>query len=491
MPKDDDHSHLLEREAGGIEHVEIRPIDVNRLQVLLGAEEVEAIEHQIERAWTMVQRRTIWNINSTARGGGVAEMLQPMLSYCLGLGLDVRWLVIPGREDFFEVTKRLHNHLHCSPGDGGPLGDAERQIYESVLAPSAEECANLIDPGDFVICHDPQTAGLLPELARRGAHVVWRCHIGHDAPDELARTAWKFLMPDLLCARGWVFSREAYIPEGLDRERCFIIRPSIDPLSAKNQPLSEEAIAAILTKSGLVSSDAQARSARFTREDGTVSTIENAADMIHTGGLPTLETSLIVQVSRWDHLKDPVGVLQAYARHLADGPGELMLAGPNVSAVADDPEGGRVLDEVEAAWRELPRPVRQRVSLACLPMKDLEENAAIVNALQRHADVVVQKSLYEGFGLTVTEAMWKSRPVVASAVGGIQDQIEDGVSGLLVADPGDLQAFADAVARLLGDVEAAERMGERAHRRVREHFLFVRHLFQYAELFERMANGRL
>jgi hypothetical protein len=173
-------------------------------------------------------------------------------------------------------------------------------------------------------------------------------------------------------------------------------------------------------------------------------------------------------VSRWDQLKDPIGVMDGFAQLLDDnraGDADLVLAGPNVTAIADDPEGAETLDGVLAHWRALPHGHRGRIHLACLPMADTEENAVIVNALQRHATVVVQKSLHEGFGLTVAEAMWKARPVVGSAVGGIQEQIEDGVSGLLLKEPGDLAAFGGLLERLLGDPAAAR--SQRGRRQVR------------------------
>ncbi len=157
---------------------------------------------------------------------------------------------------------------------------------------------------------------------------------------------------------------------------------------------------------------------------------------------------LVVQVSRWDRLKDPVGVLRGFAEVESDGHGAyLVLAGPSLGAVTDDPDGAAVLTEVAEEWHRLPEQIRSRVLLACLPMEDLDENAAIVNALQRQATIVVQKSLKEGFGLTVTEAMWKGRPVIATATGGIEDQIEDGVNGVLLKNPLDQAAFAAAVGR--------------------------------------------
>ncbi len=197
-----------------------------------------------------------------------------------------------------------------------------------------------------------------------------------------------------------------------------------------------------------------------------------------------LDVPLLAQVSRWDRLKDPLGVLASFAEHVrADDEPHLLLAGPDVTAVADDPEGQEVFAQVEAAWSELPRRVRRRVHLALLPMADVDENAVIVNAVQRRADVVAQKSLAEGFGLTVSEAMWKGRPVVASQIGGIREQIEDGVTGFLV-DPLDLRAFGERVSELLDDPHGAERMGAAAQTRVRELFLGPRHLGQYVELLE-------
>jgi trehalose synthase len=176
------------------------------------------------------------------------------------------------------------------------------------------------------------------------------------------------------------------------------------------------------------------------------------------------------------------GVILGFAGAPVPDDVHLMLVGPDVAGVADDPEGADVLAECGATWQGLPSRLRERVHLASVPTADLEENARIVNAIQRHASVVCQKSLAEGFGLTVTEAMWKARPVVATAVGGIQDQVHDGEDGLLIKDPYDLRALGDAVARLITDPALANRLGEAAHRTVRSRFLGDRHLEQYAEL---------
>jgi trehalose synthase len=211
--------------------------------------------------------------------------------------------------------------------------------------------------------------------------------------------------------------------------------------------MSFTGVTAVLRAGGLAADHHHPSRAVFERLDGSTGRVPRAAHMIEENALG-LDTPTVAQVSRWDRLKDPLGVLSAFVEHVrADEDPHLVLAGPDVTAVADDPEGAEVLAEVETAWRELPRAARRRVHLALLPMDDPDENAVTVNALQRRADVVVQKSIAEGFGLTVAEAMWKGRPVVASAVGGIQDQIEDGITGLLVA-PHDLPAFGAKVSAL-------------------------------------------
>src|SRR5439155_10843899 len=186
---------------------------------------------------------------------------------------------------------------------------------------------------------------------------------------------------------------------------------------------------------------------------------------------------VVTQVSRWDQLKDPVGVLGAFAGHVASrSAAHLLLAGPSTAAVADDPEGAQVLDAVRAGWHALPAAVRRRVHLCSLPMEDVEENAAIVNALQRHASVVVQKSLAEGFGLTVAEAMWKQRPVIGTAVGGIVDQIVTGETGFLLDDAHDLERYAHSVCSLLDNPMECDRMGANGRQRAEQKFLGDRHL---------------
>jgi trehalose synthase len=269
-----------------------------------------------------------------------------------------------------------------------------------------------------------------------------------------------------------------------------VLPPNIDPFSVKNEELSDESVCAILAQVGLVASPATCDAPTFTREDGSVGRVDRAAEVIRVGGPPSWDVPLVVQVSRWDAMKDPRGLVEGFARLVELGAprsAELVVAGPAVTAVADDPEGAEVFRSVEQTFRDLPHALRRPVQLALLPMDDIEENGAIVNALQRHAAIIVQKSLMEGFGLTVTEAMWKERPVVASAVGGIQDQIRDGVDGVLLHDPRDRGELAEALKHLLSDADLAARLGHAGHARVRENYLALTALERWGELVQQIV----
>jgi len=460
-------------------HVPVAPLPPERFRELLGERYAE-IEELIARGQELFAGRAVWHVNSTARGGGVAELLQSLLAYARGGGVDTRWVVVSGNPDFFQITKRIHNRLHGSEGDGGPLGDAEHAIYEDTLRENASELADTIAASDIVFLHDPQTAGLVDPIRATGATVVWRCHVGLDLPNDLARNAWNFLRGYVEDAHAYVFSRREFVWEGLASDKVWIVAPSIDAFSPKNQELEAEAVRAILGVAG-VREGGDPRQATFVREDGTPGRVDRAGEMFQDEPVPD-DVPLITQVSRWDRLKDPIGVVRGFADHIVDTDAHLLLAGPSVAAVADDPEGAEVLAEVDAYRRELDPAVRRRVHMATLPMDDFQENAAIVNAIQRHSDIVVQKSIAEGFGLTVAEAMWKSRPVVATRAGGIQDQIIDGENGVLLDDPHDLAGLGEALRRLLDDSGYARRLGDAARRRVEEQFLGTRSLIQYEQL---------
>ena len=402
----------------------------------------------------------------------MAEMLHLLVGYANEEGVDTRWVVIAGDPVFFAITKRLHNRLHGAQGDDGDLGPDEVEHYRSVLQANAEFLDKRIQPGDVVILHDPQTAGLASHLSHRRVRVVWRCHIGTDHGNTRTRQAWDFLLPQLSGTDAFVFSHAAFVPPELSESEVWIIEPSIDPLSPKNRFLPRARRMEVLAHIGLVPGERSVLS-------GAV-----LGDAAPFGP----NDRLVVQVSRWDYLKDMLGVLHGFAEHVAGRTNaRLALIGPAVDGVADDPEGERVLNECLSAWAALPQPTRDVVRLVALPMDDMATNALMVNALQRHASVVVQKSLQEGFGLTVTESMWKSRPVVASAVGGIVDQIAFG-TGILLEDPHDLDAFGRTLVTLLGQPAEMQSLGRRAREHVRQHFLTDRHLIEYARLLESVGR---
>ncbi|MGQ0433821.1 MAG: glycosyltransferase, partial [Microthrixaceae bacterium] len=463
-----------------VSEVHVQALAPARFETVIGEERAARFEAFAEGARRSLADRTILNVNSTATGGGVAEMLQTLLAYARGVGVDARWAVIEGNPAFFEVTKRIHNNLYGDAGDGGALDDRARAVYEETLRANAHDLLTLVRPGDIVLLHDPQTAGLVASVRQAGAAVVWRCHVGIDTPNDHSEAAWSFLRPYLEEVDALVFTRRAFAPHWATDGRLHVIAPSLDPFSTKNQPMADDEVGCVLSYAGLLGGQDGRVPAPFTRRDGSPGRVERHADVLQTGPPPPFDVPLVVQVSRWDRMKDMEGVMAGFADHV-DGTADahLVLAGPAVTGVADDPEGGAVLDECMTAWRRLPHAARARVHLACLPMHDPDENSVIVNALQRHAAVMVQKSLAEGFGLTVVEAMWKARPVVASAVGGIVDQIVDGEHGLLVHAPNDLAEFGSCVRRLLDDRPFAESLGANAHRRANEEFLGDRHLEQW------------
>ena len=469
----------------GLTEVGLQVISPERFREVIG-DGFDEFEPTIARARSELEGRVVWHINSTARGGGVAEMLRSYLAYVRGAGADVRWMAMDGNPRFFEVTKRLHNHLHGDPGDGGPLGEAERDVYRSTSAEAVAELAHLVRAGDIVFLHDPQTAGLAGLAHELGASVVWRCHVGVDRPNELVRGAWDFLRPELEGADALVFSRERFVWEGLKDRRIWIMPPTIDAFSPKNQDMDAETVASVLGTIGL-GPDGSLPPPTYRRNDGAPARVDRKATIVQEDRLPA-EAPLVAQVSRWDRLKDPLGLLKCFAEHVSDTASHLVIAGPDVEAVDDDPEGAEVLKEVGAALAGMSEATQRRVHLVSLPMDDLDENAAMVNALQRRADVVVQKSIAEGFGLTVAEAMWKQKPVVAGRVGGIQDQIVDGESGLLVDDPADLAAVGTAVDSLLADPERRTRIGHAAKQRVIEDFLQIRRLLEYFEHIEELIG---
>jgi len=371
----------------------------------------------------------------------------------------------------------LHNHLNGTPGDGGPLHTAERRDYEETIQLNVAELLGVVRAGDIVVLHDPQTAGLATAVKQAGAHVVWRCHIGVDSPNEHSEQGWEFVRPYVDGVDGYVFSCEQFAPSWVSREQLAVIAPSIDPFSAKNESIDATTVVSRLQHVGLLEGNHDGPTRTFARRDGSQGQITRRVDFLGTGPAPPIDAPIVLQASRWDALKDMAGVLIGFADHVADrSDAHLILAGPQTSGVADDPEVDQVLRDCLSLWQRLPKAVQGRAHLVCVPMDDRDEAAAIVKALQRHASVVVQKSFAEGFGLTLAEATWKSWPVVGTAVGGIVNQIEAGETGVLLADAHNLEFNGQAVCSLLDNADECARMGTNDRQRAVQQFVGDRHL---------------
>ncbi len=371
------------------------------------------------------------HVNSTRAGGGVAEILNKIVPLMAALGIDARWEVISGSQDFFKCTKGFHNALQ-----GMSVGPSQSllETYEKTNRENAEKLAPILREADFVFIHDPQPAAILDFAGKGKAMWVWRCHIDVSRP---FRPVWKYL-------RRWVAKYDASIfslPEFAQPlpHPQYLIPPSIDPLSEKNMELPENEIKDVFQRFGL------------------------------DPGIP-----LVLQVSRFDRFKDPVGVIAAcrLARELT--PLQLVLAG---GGATDDPEGDAVLREVELAAKGDPH-----IHVLVLP-----SNAhRTINALQRAADIVMQKSTREGFGLTVSEAMWKGKPVIGGDTGGIRIQVIDHFTGFRVKTP---EGAALRIRYLLHRRDRLEEMGRHARRFVLENFLITRHLREYLSLMHGLLSG--
>ncbi len=404
------------------------------------------------------------HVNATATGGGVAELLHGLVPAQLASGVDAGWAVIAGDDSFFAFTKSLHHLLHDR---GAPrISAADLDHYRAVLAPQAAWLAARVGPGDTVVLHDPQVLGLAPALSAAGARVVWHCHIGTDAPGAAGpEVVWRAFAAELSTVDVVVTALAAYAPPGRPVAVC---APAFDPKAAKNRPMSAAEANGLLAEAGL--------------------TAEGASELAvaeQDGPMPA-GARMVLQVSRWDPLKDMPGVL----RLLPGLPGDvhLVLAGNDPEEIPDDPEGLAVLAEVRRLRAALPASLRRRVHLVRTSQRDPERAALLINALQRRADVVVQKSLAEGFGLTVTEAMATGRPVVAGRVGGLCAQIEHGRTGLLV-DPADTAAVADAVNGLLSCLRERERIGAAAAEAAAATYPMDRLVADYRAVAARIPEG--
>lgn len=489
-----------------LQRVEVRPEptldDYAAMAQLTGA--VAELRHEAGELVTRLSGRTVWLVNSTPRGGGVAEMLPTVVRMLRGLGVRTEWVATGSREPaFFDLTKHLHNLIH---GVGEPrLGAEERALFERVNRANAEALAPLLCAGDLLVVHDPQPLPLAAMLRERlPLTTVWRCHIGVDLENAATRAAWTFLDPYLGAYDRAAFSAPEYIPPAL-AGRASVILPGIDPLAPKNRELSLRESIEVLCNGGLVSCPGPTVNApylgraRRLRNDGTFAPV-GASD-----GFGLLTRPLVTQISRWDRLKGFLPLLHAFRRLKlsreagAADPGtpgrhlqlaRLVLAGPEADAVQDDPEAAAVLAELRAAYLSLPPEVQDDIAIITVPLVVPEQSALVINALQRASTIVVQNSLREGFGLTITEAMWKGVPVLSnSRACGPRHQIRDGIDGILVHDPEDEPELARALAAMLPDPIRLATWGRTAQRRVYDDFLVFRQLRQWGRLLLTIVPG--
>jgi trehalose synthase len=372
------------------------------------------------------------HVNSTRSGGGVAEILTKLIPLKNELGIETHWEIITGESEFYECTKGMHNTLQ---GNRVPIAKHLLSVYEETNEKNAETLRPILEDADFVFIHDPQPAPLLKLCPKRKGKWIWRCHIDASHP---YRPVWQYLRQFVEPYDASIFSLAAFAQE-LPHPQ-YLIPPSIDPLSDKNLTLETDAIQQIYSKYQI---DPQ--------------------------------RPLILQVSRFDRFKDPLGVIQAYSLAKQFLPNiQLVLAG---GGATDDPEGEAVLNEVQAAVQDDPD-----IHVLLLPSDAHKE----INALQRAADIVLQKSIREGFGLTVTEAMWKGKPVIGGDVGGIRLQVINYHTGFLVNTP---EGAALRIRFLLHQPEQIQEMGKKAQRFVRDNFLITRHLREYLTLMVALRHG--
>jgi trehalose synthase len=391
-----------------------------------------AVMDQITTLAEPLKGRRVLHLSATAFGGGVAEILYTLVPLMRDAGLDTEWRVIYGQDEFFDVTKTIHNTLQ---GAETGLTEEQQEIFRRYNRMNAEA---LEDEFDFVIVHDGQPAGMIEDAHEHGRHWIWRCHIDLSAPNQ---SVLDFLAPWISRYDASIYHRRDYVPPGLAGPRAYIWPPAIDPLAPKNMALSAEDAAYIVDQFGI-----------------------------------DVERPLITQVSRFDPWKDPLGVIEAWRLVRERHPTvQLALVG---SMAHDDPEGWDYYNRtVEAAGGDPD----------IFILSNLNNVGSVeVNAFQVHSAAVLQKSTREGFGLTVTEALWKTRPVVAGRVGGIVDQIQDGETGFLVDS---VEECAAAVCRILDDPEAARLMARRGKEFVRARFLTPRLLSDWLALFN-LLDGR-
>lgn len=453
---------------------------------------VAALRQEALNIKQVVGDRRVVMLNSTAQGGGVAEMMPRLVSLLTEVGVRTEWWTLNTDEsEFFAFTKKIHNLIH---GTGeASIGASEREVYERVSQDVADALADELEPDDVLVVHDPQPAGAGARISERGWKTVWRCHIGLDADNEQTEAAWAFLEPYVKAYDHSVFTAVEYIPNYLS-STVSIIPPALDPFSHKNRELSIHEVVGILCNAGLADSPNGLVTPPFEHQAERLQADGTWAPATIPYDLGLLHRPLVTQISRWDRLKGWRGLLDGFV-HLKQEAGRrgrddrrhqqrlklvrLILAGPEPAAVQDDPEAQEVLEELIEVYRGLDAELQRDIALLSLPMSSRKQNALMVNALQRCSSVVVQNSLQEGFGLTATEAMWKRLRVVGTRACGLRQQIRDGIDGYLVSDPTNPEELAEVLDRMLGLGDGRASMMTSAQRRVFDEFLVFRQVSRW------------
>jgi trehalose synthase len=466
---------------------------------------VQALSLEAQPVVPKLQSRTLWMVNSTAQGGGVAEMLPTMITLLRDLGIKTEWAVIESQDQrFFELTKRIHNAIH---GAGSPqFGPEDREIFEAVNRENAEFLRARVKRGDILIIHDPQPMPLASILRQElDLAAVWRCHIGLDQENAATGAVWEFLKPYIDAYDHTIFSAPDYIP-GFCSGHATVIYPGIDPFSPKNRELGLHRTVGILSNAGLAVAPGPLVNEPYKWQAQRLSSDGEFHPANVRGDFGLLTRPIVTQISRWDRLKGFEPLLEAFAHYKSrlwgggwsDDPlhrtrqelVRLVLAGPDPDSIQDDPEAIEVLEEIRRLYVSLDARTQQSVAIFALPMKSLKENALMVNALQRASSIVVQNSLREGFGLTIAEAMWKRVPILSNQQAcGPRQQVRDLVDGRMIDDPTDSEALAAALDEMLADVRGRMVWARNAQRRVHGHFLVFSQLRKWLRLFTRTSGA--
>lgn len=455
--------------------------DPARLAPFIGEQRAQALEAICRRIRGALGSRRLVNISDVRPAGPFGDMLRGILGYCRGAGAHPEWYVLHLDDDVRRITQRIHDNLNGEPGDGGPLGPDERQIITDAMRPNFVSIRAGFSSGDVAILQDPGTAGLIPFLSEVGGAVTWRCHTGSDARNEHTQRAWQFLNPLVGAANRVVVNRPSFVPPIPRPTRVSVMTPCIDPCSTRNRHLSHDDARQTLVDLGIVDGRTSEAPPTYVSETGDRYALPEVAV---TSQAPIPATARIVaQVGKWEHRADLPGVIEGFGRSGAiEEDVHLLLCGVRrPDAIRADAEAA-VLEQCHAVRNALAPAIAARVHLVSVPTDRSDASDHIVNAVQTAADVIVQKNHRDGFSLTLIEAMWKRRPVIASAVGGLWEQIADKRDGLLLGNPRDLVAFGNMVAQLLSDTRFAARLGEAAHTRVQRAFLPDRYLLEYANL---------